>query len=82
VVAARVLDVDEDRVVLGRPAALGAPAVVVGPDDLVEEAAPAEELVEQDLDVVGLARVEVHVERAVVGQQPAGVLQARAQEGG
>src|SRR5262245_24132379 len=45
VVALRVLDVDEDRVVLRRPAAAGARAVVVRPDDLVEEALPAEDLV-------------------------------------
>ena len=44
-----ILDVDEDRVVLGRPAALRARAVVVGPDDLVEEALAAEDLVEQHL---------------------------------
>ena len=49
-------------------AAAGA-AVVVGPDDLVEEALAAEELVEHDLDVVRLAVVEVDVERPVLGEQ-------------
>ena len=80
VVARAVLDVDEDRVVLGRPAALGAAAEVVGPDDLVEEAVAAEDLVERDLDVVGLALVEVDVERPVVGEQLAHARQARDQE--
>ncbi len=64
VVARRVLDVDEDRVVLRRPARFGARAVVVRPDDLVQEAVAAEDLVEQDLAVVRLAVVEVEVERA------------------
>ena len=40
-------------------------AVVVGPDDLVEEALAAEQRVEHDLGVVRLAVVEVQVERAV-----------------
>src|SRR4051794_3979738 len=69
VVLRRVADVDEDRVVLRRPAPPRAPAVVVGPHDLVEEAGPAEQPVERDLDVVRLARVEVDVERAVRGEE-------------
>jgi hypothetical protein len=71
VVGGAILDVDEDRVVLGRPAPLGAPAEVVGPDDLVEEAAAAEDLVQRDLDVVVLAPVQVDVESAMLGQQRA-----------
>ena len=70
-VAVRVLDVDEDRVVLRGPAALRLGAVVVGPDDLVQEALAAEELVEQKLRVVRLAIVEVEVERAARGEQSA-----------
>ena len=65
---------------LGRPAARALAAVVVGPDDLVEEARAAEQLVERDLDVVRLAVVEVQVERAAVGQQPAHLDQPRPQE--
>jgi len=80
VVALRVLDVDEDRVVLGRPAPARLGTVVVGPYDLVEEAVAAEEAVEVDLDVMALARVEMDVERPVIGEQPAGVAQARRQE--
>ena len=41
--APALLDVDQDRVVLGRPAVLAAAAVVVGPDHLVEEAVAAED---------------------------------------
>ena len=59
------LDVDEDRVVLRRPSALRARAVVVGPDDLVQEALAAEDPVEQELAVVSLAVVDVEVEGAV-----------------
>jgi hypothetical protein len=51
--------------VLRRPLAGCACAVVVGPDDLVEEALAAEQRVERDLRVVGLAEVEVQVERAL-----------------
>ena len=79
-VALGVLDVDEDRVVLGRPAAPRAPAVVVGPDDLVQEAAAAEDLVEQQLAVVRLAVVDVEVERALLAEQAVGVLQPRGEE--
>ena len=70
VVALRILDVDEDRVVLRRPAPLRARAVVVGPDDLVQEALAAEDLVEQHLAVVHLAVVDVEVERAVAAPAP------------
>ena len=52
---------------LGRPAAPGARAVVVRPDDLVEEALAPEDLVEQQLAVVGLAVVDVEVQRALAG---------------
>ena len=62
---------------LGRPAAPGARAVVVGPDDLVEEALAAEDLVEQQLAVVRLAVVDVEVQRALAREQPVGLLQAR-----
>ena len=80
VVAARLADVDEDRVVLGRPAGARLGAVVVGPDDLVEEALAAEELVEQQLAVVRLAVVDVEVQRAVGREQAADLAQARLEE--
>jgi len=79
-VALRVLDVDEDRVVLGGPAATRLGTVVVGPDQLVEEALAAEQLVEQQLAVVRLAVVDVKVERALGGEQPAHLAQARLEE--
>ena len=65
---------------LGGPAALGARAVVVRPDDLVEEALAPEDLVEQQLAVVGLAVVDVEVQRALAREQPVGLLQARLEE--
>ena len=65
---------------LGRPAPRGARAVVVGPDDLVEEALASEDLVEQQLAVVRLAVVDVEVERALARQQPVRVLEARREE--
>src|SRR5207247_6811364 len=75
-----ILDVDEDRVVLGGPAALRSGAVVVGPDDLVQERLAAEDLVQEELAVVRLAVVDVEVERARFGEQPASFPQARLQE--
>jgi len=79
-VAPGVLHVDEDRVVLGRPAALGAAPVVVGPDDLVEEAVAAEHRVEEHLRVVRLPVVQVQVEGPGVRQQTPGLLEAGLQE--
>ena len=76
----RVLHVDEDRVVLRRPPPLRARAVVVGPDDLVQEAVAPEDLVEEHLAVVRLAVVEVEVERAVVARAGAGLAQPRLEE--
>src|SRR5690606_38095734 len=75
-----VLHVDEDRVMLARPAPARLAAVVVGPDDLVEKALAAEERVEENLGVVRLAIVEMQIERAVVGEQPPRLLEARLEE--
>ncbi len=61
---------------LGRPAPSRARAVVVGPDDLVQKAVATEELVEQQPAVVGLAVVDVEVQRARAREQPAGFVQA------
>ena len=65
---------------LGRPAAPRLGAVVVGPDQLVEECVAPEDLVEQQLAVVGLAVVDVEVQRPVLGEQRAGRAQPRLQE--
>src|SRR5579884_402033 len=70
VMAAGRPDVDEDRVVLGRPAPARLGSVVVGPDQLVEERVATEHLVQQELAVVRLAVVDVEVERAVRREQP------------
>ena len=66
---------------LGRPARLRAGAVVVGPDDLVEEALAPEDLVEQQLAVVRLAVVDVEVERALAREQPVRFDEPRREEG-
>jgi hypothetical protein len=76
VIRGGVADVDEDRVVLGRPAPSRARAVVVGPDELVQKAVATEKLVEQQPAVVGLAVVDVEVQRARAREQPAGFGQA------
>ena len=79
-VARRILDVHQDRVVLGRPALAGLGAVVVRPDQLVEEAVAAEQSVEQHLRVVRLAVVEMQVQRAVVGEQAPRLFEPRLEE--
>ena len=66
---------------LGRPFLVGAAAVIVGPDDLVEEAVAAEDAVEEHLAVVDFAVVDVEVERAAGGEQAVGLDQARLEEG-
>ena len=66
---------------LGGPAVLGPRAVVVGPDDLVQEALPAEDGVQHHLGVVHLPVVQVQVQGAVVGEQPPCLDQSRFQEG-
>ena len=59
----------------------GPAAVVVGPDDLVDEARPAEDAVQQHLAIVRLAVVDVEEERTRVGKHPARLPQAGLQEG-
>ncbi len=66
---------------LGGPSPLGPGAVVVGPDDLVEEALAAEDLIEQELAVVRLAIVDVEVEAAVLAQQAVRLEQPWLEEG-
>ena len=64
------LRVPQDRVVLARPPVARPPAVVVGPDDLVEEALRPEHLVEEQPGVVDGPPVDVEVE-GPVGRQHA-----------
>ena len=56
---------------LARPAVTRPAAVVVGPDDLVEEALRAEDLIQQQPDVMDRPPVHVQVQRAVRGQHAA-----------
>ena len=80
-VVGRVLRVPEDGVVLGGPTPLRPAAIVVGPDDLVDEARPAEDAVQHHLAVVRLAVIDMEEERARVGEHPMGLVQARLEEG-
>src|SRR5262249_32002196 len=59
-VVAWVEGVPENGVVLGGPAILRTAAVVVSPNDLVDEAVASKEAIQSDLDVVDLAKIEVH----------------------
>ena len=63
-----------------RPATLGLGAVVVGPDQLVEETLAPEELIKQELYVMRLAVVEMQVQRARRVEDPPELLQARREE--
>lgn len=60
-----VFGVPEDVIVLGRPFFTRTGAVVVCPDDLVEERLAAKDGVEENFTVVDLAVVDVEVEAAV-----------------
>ena len=60
---------------LRRPAPPRATAVVIRPDDLVDEALSAKDLVQKNLAVVGFPVVDVEVQSAVGAQQTAGVLE-------
>ena len=75
-----VLHVYEDRVVLRGPAIFCAPAVVVRPDDLVQEVVATEDLVEQHLAVMRFSVVDVEVERSVVREQTSRLFQLRPDE--
>ena len=61
----------------GRPAVLGPPAVVIRPDDLVQEAVATEDGVQQHLAVVHFAIVDVEVQAAVRFQDAVRFGQAR-----
>ena len=65
---------------LGRPATARARAIVIRPDDFVQEARPAEDLVQEHLYVVDLAVVEVDVQGPAGLQHPAHFAQARGEK--
>ena len=75
-----ILRVPQDVVVLGRPAGLGAAAVVVGPDDLVDEGVAAENLVQHHLAIVDFPVIDVEEKAAVVIQHAVCLLHAGAEE--
>lgn len=76
-----VFGVPQDVIVLGRPLAFSAGAIIVGPDDLVEEGRAPEDLVEQHLAVMHLAVIYVEIQAAVRLEHPVGFVQARREEG-
>ena len=59
---------------------LRARAVIVRPDDLVEEAFAPEDLIQQHLAVMHLAVINVKVQAAIGGQNAFGFDQARLEE--
>jgi len=76
----RVFGVPENVIVLGRPFPFGASAVIVGPDDFVQEAGPAKDAVQQDLAIMHFAVVDVKIQRPVRFEHPPGFDQARLDE--
>lgn len=79
-VMSRVFGIPEDVIVLGGPFLFGARAVIVGPNDLVQEALTPEDLVKQHLAVVHFAVIDVKVEAAVGFEHPPGLNETRLDE--
>ena len=75
-----VLHVNQNGVVFGRPAILWLAAVVVGPDDLIQEAFATEQRIEQNLGVMRFAVVEVQIEGAGFAQHAPGLLKSRLEK--
>ena len=80
-VLVRVFGIPEDVVMFRRPAPFGPPAVIISPDDFVEEGCPAENPVQQDFAVMHFPAVNMQEEGAGRSQQPVGFPQSRFQEG-
>jgi hypothetical protein len=76
-----VAGVPEDVVVFGGPAGSGTGAVIVGPDDFVDEGVATEDEVEEDLAVVDLSIVDVEEEAAIGMKEAMGFDEARFEEG-
>ena len=72
--------VPQDVVVLFWPAVPGAAAVVVGPDDLVQEPFGPEQLVEQEPRVMGGVKIEVEVDRPGRSEDPVDLGEALVKE--
>ena len=80
-VGLRVPGVPEDIIVLGGPLRFCARAIIVGPDDLIKEALPSEDLIEQHLAVMHFAVIDVKVQAAVGLEQAISLAQARFDKG-
>ena len=63
---------------LGRPFGFGLSAIVISPDDLVDETLAPEDPVQPDLAIMHLAVVDVEIQAAAWFQQPVSLFQARA----
>src|SRR3990172_19752 len=68
-----ILHVEQDIVVLCRPAVFGATTVVISPDDFVEEIVALEDLIQQDLAIMDFAVVHMKIEAAIDGQHAMGL---------
>ncbi len=66
---------------LGRPAVFRPAAVVIRPDDLVQEALPPEDGIQQDFAVMHLAVVNVEIQAARWFEQTVRLAEARFEEG-
>src|SRR5512133_2465947 len=75
-----VFDIQQDVVMLGRPAVLGTAAVVIRPDDHVQKAIPPENGVKQDLTVMHLAVINVEVQAAGRFEQAVSLIKAWFEE--
>ena len=75
-----ILRVHENVVVLGRPAARGLRAVVVCPNQLVNEVLTPKNHVAHDFHVVHFAPIQVQIQGAVLREQTVRLLNARGQE--
>ena len=76
-----VFDVQQDVVMLGRPAVFGPSAVIVCPDDLVQEALPPEDGIQQDFAVMHFAVVDMEIQAAGGFEQAVSLSEARFEEG-
>jgi hypothetical protein len=76
-----IFDVDEDVVVFRWPLPGRPRAVIVGPDDFVQETLASEDGIEQDFAVVNFSIVDVEIEAAVRRQQTMGLGQSWLKEG-
>ncbi len=76
-----IFDIQQDVVMLGRPAVFRPAAVVIRPDDLVQEALPPEDGIQQDFAVMHLAVVNVEIQAARWFEQTVRLAEARFEEG-